>query len=486
MDDKSKIKILLVLFAAAALTFMFIDAPLNKPAQGKEEPPHTSNVREPVFSGRFYPKDRRALEDMIDSYLRRVEVFEAAPVRGLISPHAGYIYSGPTAAAGYKQLVGRDFDKVIVLAPSHQHGFKGASILNVSHYETPLGFIPVSQKTSVLLESDLFEVVPKAHKREHSLEVQLPFLQSVLPDFELIPVVTGDVDPEKLGEAILPLIDDKTLVVASTDLSHYHAYDQAVAFDSECIEKIIAGEPQGVAASKLCGKIPVLTLMYIAGKKGWTARELDYRNSGDTQGSKDRVVGYASIVYHTGLGREEKEVLLDLARETLKKHYEGEGRPKVKEEGLPPKLKVERGCFVTLNKHNNLRGCIGHITPQTKLYDCVIENALNAALHDRRFKPVTQKELGELEVEVSVLTAPEQLRYDDAQDLYSKIVPKRDGLVLSRGWNKATYLPQVWEQIPDKKSFLTRLCRKAGLKGDCIKDNPDIEVYRAQVFREDG
>lgn len=442
-------------------------------------------VRKPAVSGSFYPQDPEKLSGMIREYLDAVNVFEANRPLGLISPHAGYVYSGPTAAYGYRQLEGRDYETVIVLAASHRVGFEGVSIANVSHYETPLGLIPLSPKAVGLRESGVAGFNAKAHVGEHSLEVQLPFLQEVLGSFHLVPIITGDVNPQWLAERLIPLIDDMTLVVASTDLSHYESYEKALELDGKCVNDITGMDSKAVAGDKLCGKAPVLALMEVARRKGWSNTELDYRNSGDTAGSRDRVVGYTSIAFHDGLNGNEEEYLLKLARNTLQTYLSTGETPKVDEDELTPRLKEVRGCFVTYNKNHELRGCIGHILPSEPLYKCVIQNAVSAAVRDGRFPPVTAGEAGEIEIEVSVLTQPQELDFTGPEDLLGKLVPLRDGVIVENGYRSATYLPQVWGQIPGKQDFLSNLCRKSGSSRGCWRESGvRVSTYQAQVFSE--
>jgi AmmeMemoRadiSam system protein B/AmmeMemoRadiSam system protein A len=446
--------------------------------------PENVVARKPAVAGSFYPSGEDELARAVDGYLENADDKRLPNVRGLVVPHAGYVYSGFTAAYGFKQLVGRDIKTVIVIAPSHRIHLSGAALLDVTHFETPLGLIHVSPKVKDLIKEDGFANVPGAHSQEHALEVELPFLQRVLGDFELIPIVVGDTDPKALASVLLKYVDDRTLVVASSDLSHYYPYDEAVKLDSACTKAIPSLDFEGMKSCQACGDIPIQTLMRIAEEKGWVGKLLDYRNSGDTAGDKSRVVGYASVAFFDGLNPDEEDFLLKLARDTFNKYYEDGGKPIVDESKLTPKLKKPSGVFVTLNKNGNLRGCVGHILPQMPLYEAVIENALNAALNDGRFNPVTKDEVQNLHIDISVLTLPEEMSYSTPDDLLRKLVPGRDGVVLKVRGRQSTYLPQVWEQLPDKEEFLTSLCHKQGSSGDCWKKGAEVEVYRAQVFEE--
>ena len=452
---------------------------------GDEVPAEKRIVRAPAVSGQFYPSDQHDLAGMVDSYLEESEDIRLPNVKALVAPHAGYVYSGKTAAKAFKQLVGRNIDTVIIIAPSHKLQFDGASVLDVTHFETPLGLVRVSPKVTELLGEDGFSNVPAAHSSEHSLEVMLPFLQRTLGDFKLIPIVVGNADPEYLASVISPYIGEKTLVVASTDLSHYYPYDKAVELDSLCTKAIPSLDIESMSSCQACGKIPTVTLMHIARQKGWVGRLVDYKNSGDTAGDKNRVVGYASVAFFDGLTPDQEGYLLKLARNTLEKNYADGSVKTMNPSTLDAKLTKITGAFVTLNKDGQLRGCIGHILPQKPLYQAVIENSLNAALKDSRFAPVTQDELQEIHIDISVLTPPEPLEFSSPEDLKRKLVPGRDGVVVKYHGRQSTFLPQVWDQLPDKDDFLSRLCTKQGSPADCWK-KPDvkIDVYRAQVFEE--
>jgi hypothetical protein len=256
-------------------------------------------IKTPNVAGMFYPGEARVLRDMIADYLSAAPLREGMRARGLIAPHAGYIYSGPVAAYGYKQLTmlpDREW-KVIVMAPSHFAYFPGVAVGDFSGYQTPLGVVEVDTgSVKTLLANPLFQVVPEAFAQEHALEVQLPFLQTVLKRFKLIPLVFGEADSREAAESLNKIINDDTLVVASSDLSHYHPYKEAKALDQACVQVVLKSDIGLMAGEEACGKGPILTLMHIARMRGWKFKLMDYRNSGDTAGDKDAVVGYASII----------------------------------------------------------------------------------------------------------------------------------------------------------------------------------------------
>ncbi len=492
--------------------------------------PKKERIREPAVAGAFYPRDKEPLSKIIDTYLAAAKDHQIKDLRGLISPHAGYRFSGPTAAIGYKQLAGRDIQTVVVLAPTHYASFDGASIPPVDAYRTPLGLIRLSPKAAQLTKTAPFvsnpicqvrrprwwRQAPKElppfgkdtpHTWEHSLEVQLPFLQAVLKDFSLVPVVQGNVDPKAAAKALAKYIDDKTFIVASTDLSHFLPYSAANILDRACVKAICRMDIEAMGGHEACGKRPILTLMHIAKSRGWQAKLLDYRNSGDTAGDKSRVVGYAAIAFFAG-GKvvptvaatspaskpatlpsiytpEERKFLLDLARKTIAAAVNEKMIPRIDVGSVPKKLTEEKGCFVTLTKGGRLRGCIGYIFPKEPLYKAVAQMTYNAAMKDKRFKPVTKDELDEIHIEVSVLTVPKQLKFTSPEELLLKLRPQIDGVVLRLGSRQSTYLPQVWKQMPDKMVFLTRLSLKAGIDPEAWrKGYVTMLIYQAEAFEE--
>ncbi len=452
------------------------------------------DIRPPAVAGRFYPGEPEALRKTVRALLtdaRRNDSPEK--IRALVSPHAGYVFSGIVAAAGYRG-VPPSTKTVILLGPSHHVPIDRPSIPDVMAYQTPMGEVRLAELARTLRESPLFRCVPRAHEREHSLEVQLPFLQTVLNDFEIVPILTNRADPQTLAGILAPHIDEDTMIVASSDLSHYYSYDTAVSLDRICINAITGPTFSDMALCEACGKEAVLTLMHISKIKGWDSTLIDYKNSGDTAGDKRRVVGYASIAFldrkerttemqdHISAG--DRKALLRLARSAIKARLE-KGAKVQRPELSSPVLLEERGCFVTLHKNGQLRGCIGTIEPVSPLVECVEQNAQNAAFHDPRFPSLSREEFSEIDIEVSVLTVPKPLTFKDGEGLKGQLEPMVHGVILSRGRHRSTFLPQVWKQLPDKEAFLEHLCLKGGMSAKAWQDpKTEVKVYKAEVFGE--
>ncbi|MBK8475586.1 MAG: AmmeMemoRadiSam system protein B [Opitutaceae bacterium] len=473
-----------------------------------------TRIREPAVAGLFYPRDPGELARTIDSLLA-----DAAPtklpgeLRALICPHAGYAYSGPVAATAYRLLQGRSFESVLVLAPSHYAGLANASVSGAAFFRTPLGDVPLSPKARRLAHLPPFALDAHADVErpgwwrqssrpapdhgdedadtwEHADEVQVPFLQKTLASFQLIPVVFGRADPVKAAAALAQILDVRTLIVVSSDLSHYHPYAEAGALDRRCTDAICRLDTEAASKQEACGRTPILALLHLARQQGWQARLLDYRNSGDTAGNKSHVVGYAAIAFYSPpasapFTAAERRTLLELARRTVRAVVTTGRPPELPSAGISPRLTAPRGCFVTLTRAGRLRGCIGTVAAQEPLYRAVLENARSAALHDSRFLPVAERELDQLGIEISVLTPPVPLAFASPADLLAKLQPHRDGVVLRIGQHGATYLPQVWEQLPDKEAFLNSLSKKAGCAPSAWR-GPDVRIltYRAEAFND--
>jgi len=465
----------------------------------------SGKVREAELEGQWYPGDREELARTVDAYLAggggaAVE----GRVRALILPHAGHVYSGPTTGLGVSRLPD-DVSRVVVLAFSHRYPLRGGSVREVAAYRNALGDIPLDPAAAELRKTiPYLKDVPAAETRENSLEVLLPFLQRRLKrPFSLVPIVLGgDFDPKPLVAALADLMDDpKTVLVASSDLSHYHPYDDAQRRDRSCVQAILDLDIERLRKQELCGQVPVTVLLMVARSLGWKATLVDYRNSGDTAGDKDGVVGYAAIAFADDgtraaaaapaagvrrlAGPEERRRLLELARETVA--AKAAGRPLPPLPSGSPLYEQELGCFVTLNKDGDLRGCIGNILPAGPLAKSVQRNAISAAFHDPRFEPVEAGELDRIRVEISLLTQPQPLVCLTPQILLERLRPGVDVLVIRKGLASATFLPQVWEQLPGKEQFLAHLCRKAGLAPDAWRDvvGMTFQTYQAEVFGEE-
>ena len=458
-------------------------------------------VRKPVYAGRFYPASPQELKSAIDQFTKAaqktgVKLPRGKPLRALILPHAGYIYAGLTAAHGVAVLSGQHYSKVIVMGPDHRIGFMGASVSDADAYETPLGTIKChSDAVRIKKSSNLFRTVPASELSEHSVEVVLPYLQVGLGDFTLVPIVMSLGDVHEFAKTIEPLVDEKTLLVASSDLSHYLSQREAVARDSETIAMITRLDEEDLISgtNRACGVTPIGVIIECARKRGWEPVLLHYSTSGDVTGDQDQVVGYAAIAFFGGLRmeksftKEQGRALVQLARTAIQENL---GVKAPMNPGLASAIKDEAfktktGTFVTLTIGGELRGCIGSLEAHEPIAEGVKHNAVNAAFRDPRFSPLSKKELDKVHIEVSILTEPEPLKYSNADDLLKKLRPGIDGVIIRYGYAGATFLPQVWEQLPKKDEFLSHLCMKAGLPSDAWKRSKlEVSTYQVQYFEE--
>jgi hypothetical protein len=470
-------------------------------------------VRAAAVAGSFYPADPKELSAMIDDMLAHATPASVdGTILAAVAPHAGYPYSGPVAAWTYAALKGHKYSRVVVIAPSHYVAFGFSSIYDGNAYETPLGTIPIDKefarqltKMSSTIRFSEQGHTPTSAGGEHSIEVELPWLQKVLGNFQLVPIVMGDQSYESsraLGVAIAKLIEAEkkpgdTLILASSDLSHYHPYDEAETIDHKTLHAMASWDYFSMSRNfesrtwEACGGAPIVAAMIYAERMGANKTQvLRYANSGDTSGDHSRVVGYSADLFVKAPGSageevpfsltdQEKSELLALARKSTEyavqtnKAYD----PPI---STSETLNREYGAFVTLTEAGMLRGCIGYTSPIKPLYITVRDTAGYAALRDPRFRPVAVSELSQLEYEISVLSPLR--RVTDIE----QIQVGRDGLLMKNGDSEGLLLPQVpVEQKWNRQTFLEQTCAKAGMRSNCWKDeNTDIFKFTAVVFGE--
>ncbi len=466
-------------------------------------------IQKPAFAGSFYPGDAKNLTALIDRLTKSAAQTKLLlpadrPLRALIMPHAGYSYSGLTAAHASRVLVPGQFKKVILMGPDHRVGFSGCAISQADMYDTPLGPISLHPDAARLQgQSKNFRDIPLSDKNEHSLEVVLPFLKYYLKDFFLIPIVMGPGNIGQYVDAVDGITDPDTLVVTSSDLSHFLSYVEAVEKDRATIDMILRLDDEALSKTpdRACGMIPLRVLIRLARRHDWQPVLLHACNSGDTAGDRQRVVGYSAIAFYGEaampdqknsptqfIGAKEGQALLKIARSTIEEKLGVRAKDAV-DPAAPiadDVFNMRRGTFVTLKIDHQLRGCIGNLAPDRKLIDSIKDNAVSAAFRDPRFDPLSREELDRVDIEISLLTEPKPLAYTDAKDLVAKLRPNIDGVIIRKGPYSSTFLPQVWEQLPDTEMFLDHLCLKAGLPAKAWRQ-PGLEVmtYQVQYFEEE-
>jgi AmmeMemoRadiSam system protein B/AmmeMemoRadiSam system protein A len=460
----------------------------------------SSEYRQSPHAGSWYPGTEQELNNQINKFLLEVEHRLHVEVNGLISPHAGYIYSGPVAAYAYSMIQNMDFDAVIVIGPSHHYGFSGVSVDTMAGRVTPLGAVDfdLDLARAIIDQDKHIFYLPAAHEQEHSVEIQIPFLQVVLNEFRLVEIIMGTQDEKTctmLSKALVKACKNKNiLLVASSDLSHFHDQSTAEELDNRIIDAVAQYDP-GLLLDRLqtdrceaCGGGPIATVMMTTKALGATnSKPLRYATSGTISGDYSRgVVGYLAAVFYKekktdigidlGFSDVEKNQLKDIARRSIEAAVKDKRQPEFK--NITGKLIEPYGVFVTLNKHGNLRGCIGRIIGDQPLYLSCQQMAIAAALEDPRFNRVTEDELDDLDIEISVLTPPQPVTD------FSQIEIGRDGLIITKGYNRGLLLPQVAAEYGwTVEEFLEQTCHKAGLPGNAYK-SPDAQVlmFSAEVF----
>lgn len=461
-------------------------------------PQEPSLIKKTNVAGSFYEADPQILAGHIDQLLAAAQVEPVAEVPMMIVPHAGYVFSGPVAAHGFKAVAAHHYASVIILAPSHFYPFGGAAIWSKGAFETPLGNLSVDETLAaqLLKQTPVIKEEPKAFEREHAVEVELPFIERVLGQVKIVPIVLGEPninDAKAVAEALDAVLGQRrdVLVLISSDMSHYHPYQEAVAMDQRTLQAIIAGDVPGFwqgiynGRMEMCGFMPVTVGMLLAKQRGLSqVKVLTYANSGDTTGDKSKVVGYSAVLFGTGDGqfnRQDRNALLKLARQSVTNFVTGAGQVKISDD--LKRFAQAQGAFVTLTKQGQLRGCVGNIMAEKPLVETVRDMAVAAASQDPRFKPVTSQELSQLRIEISVLSPVKRIQDAGA------IVLGRDGVIISDGkGHQGIFLPQVAQETGwSKEEFLRELCvQKAGLPADAWKD-PDVSLYTftAEVFGEE-
>lgn len=454
----------------------------------------SENVKQPAVSGTFYPADANVLRTAVDAYLAAATdgPRNSGRLLALIAPHAGYVFSGQVAAFSYRHIREREVETIILIGASHSSAFSGASVYASGSMATPLGKVEIDRVVagSLLNERAQVTFAPEVFAREHSLEVQLPFLQQSIKNFKIVPILIGTPSRssfEHLAERLTAVLrnNPKAIIIASTDLSHYHKQPIAAGMDrkvTDAVSRMSIEDAERLLMTgegEMCGGYPVILTMMAARNLGATNGVLyRYATSGDATGDMSRVVGYAAMgLYKTPLSEKQKQELLRLARTTIAEYVR---KKRVNDKGTDdPLLRANGASFVTIYRNRMLRGCIGNINPDRPLYTSVIQNAVSACSRDPRFMPMAPEELKDLNVEVTVLSPLEPLA--DAGKLRVGI----HGIFLVNGSTSGILLPQVaTENGWDERTFLEQVSIKAGLPKDAWKrQDTKLYVYTAEIVR---
>jgi len=468
------------------------------------QPKEVIVARQPAVAGQFYPGDAKTLGTMVDSMLESAEVPAiSGTLIGIQVPHAGYPFSGPTAARAFKLLAGMDSVTVVILGTSHYVLLSKAAVYAKGAWKTPLGTVPIDEALArAITAQDKFLVdMPEAHVREHSIEVEVPFLERVLGDFKIVPIML--LQPtfeqcERVGKAIARAAKGrKVLVVASSDLYHGDSYDEANRVDSITVGLMAKFDPQAFHSAlerneaQACGGNAITAMMVAAREMGAdTAIVLAQTNSNDVTGERGGyVVGYSAVAFvasgkkvvdseSSNLTEREQKSLLGIARSTLDTYIRTGKVPEAKP--LTPRLSEKRGAFVTLHERADLRGCIGYVEAVKPLYQAVSDMAVAASTEDPRFPPVGPDELDKIDIEITVLSPLRPLPSPES------VVVGKHGLVIRKGFRSGLLLPQVpVEQCWNREQFLANTCLKAGLPPSAYKEkDAQLFCFTGQVFGE--
>lgn len=447
---------------------MYYNAPMTK-------------IKPPSVAGTFYSADKTELKKQIEQFALNNKNQYTIPARAVIVPHAGLVYSGRLAFEGINQL-DKNIKNIFIFAPAHRVGFDGLALTSYDAWQTPLGDIEVNQEiTQELKEKFNAQVYDEALENEHSIEIQVPIIQSVFENVKIIPVLVGQESPETI-EKIISFYYQKPEngFVISSDLSHFLKNDEAKKVDNVTAQMIETKNTNNFHPQQACGMTGILGLVKFAEQNNFSLIRIDMTNSAQTTGDTQSVVGYGCWFLYEGeknefLKKYYSNLILNLCRLSINARFD-----KTKIEVSYPQVLDEQGaCFVTLEEDNSLRGCIGSVIAHRSLIEDLIMNAQNAAFTDPRFRPVEANEVNKLQIAVSLLSDPKPVKFKDEEDLLNKIEPFKDGIIIKDGNHQAVYLPSVWEQLPDKKEFLNSLKVKAGLQSDHF--SKDFEAYKFEA-----
>jgi AmmeMemoRadiSam system protein B/AmmeMemoRadiSam system protein A len=453
-----------------------------------------SAIRQPAVAGTFYPAEPDVLERQLALFLSEARNAAAPTIpKAIIGPHAGYDYSGTVAARAYAHLAAArgQISRVVLIGPSHYVAFRGLAIDTSDAWATPGGIVPLDTDAMARLRSlPIVGELDAAYRREHALEVHVPFLRHVLGEFRLVPIVAGDAPPEAVAAVFDALWGGpETLFVVSTDLSHYLDYAACQRTDQRTAEAIERFDTDALGPTDACGAVPTRGLLLAARRRGMAIERLDLRNSGDTAGGRDRVVGYGAWALFEPAAQtvDEERAAVEAVADTLIELVRGSivfglntGQPPhvVTNSALPPLLATPGAAFITLRRKGQLRGCIGSAIASRPLVVDVVQHAFNAAFRDWRFPRLELLELKGLTLSVSVLTPPAPMRFAGEAELLAQLRPGVDGLIIEDAGYRSLFLPSVWEEVPDPRQFLTLLKLKAELSADHFSPR-----FTAQRFR---
>ncbi len=467
-----------------------------------------THIRNAAVAGAFYPGSPRDLDILVRRFLADAEKKPAeGPVpKAIIAPHAGYVYSGAVAASAYARLkpAADTIRRVVLLGPCHRVAVTGLAVSSADAFATPLGDVPLDKEAiQSILALPQVSVFDATHTEEHSLEVHLPFLQEILTDFSLVPLVVGRASGDEVADVLERLWGGpETVIVISSDLSHYLDYDSAREIDAKTCAAIETLNPSAIAGAQACGRVPIAGLLTLARRRGLEVTTLDLKNSGDTAGDRNRVVGYGAWMFTESadaamssdtlagptqaLLETHGTTLLRVAAASIRHGLEFQLPLGVDLANYPEPLRAHGATFVTLKRGDRLRGCIGSPRARRPLIADAAENAFAAAFQDSRFSKLTRDEMEGLSMSISVLSPTVPMSFADEPDLLAQLRPGVDGLVIEGEGRRALFLPQVWESLSHPKKFVDQLKTKAGLTADYWSEEFKAWRFVAELLSSDA
>ncbi len=507
-------------------------------------PGAVSKIRSASAAGALYSANPAELQQIVDTCIVAARPERMGKIRGLIVPNNGYLSSGPVAGSGYRQLYQRGIERAFILGQSRFAQFKGAYITGSEGFQTPFGVVAVDPLAREMAKSAPFtssteckvarppwaNMIPVATPGaqdlpdtwEFTIEVQLPFLQRI-STAKIVPILYGndsnDVDTAKVAEALAKNMDDKSIVIVSSDLTNTLPYNEARQIDGAFLGRVTDLDVAGINRVKdvelASAKQSIITLVQLAKLKGWKAKVLDYRNSLDTTGQPTQqgtVVGYAAVAFYDPntpdsspeatpptptsapakllassvdeapkFNLDDRKAMIDIARKAIAEAVISGRFATIDPALVPASLKETRGCFVAITQQGQLRGMAGNVLPEKPLFQAVLENAARAG--DPKVSNIGTNDLGNLNIEISVLTTPKKVEYNTADELLGKLRPKTDGVMLRNPPHQAMFMPQDWNRLPDKTKFMEELCKQAGLPDWVWRNkNSIIETFQVETF----
>lgn len=440
-------------------------------------------LRPPAVAGAFYPAEAAALGAFVEAAVQPFSAPVYKPV-ALVAPHAGYRFSGRLAGRSLSVTQGWNGTTAVILSPSHRHVFDGIALPAQEGFDLPGGPMMLDQEACDLLTSaGMARVVEQAHDREHGVEVLLPFLQHLHPTCRIVPLVIGNASYREVAQIVDALVKgmpEPPLFLLSSDLSHFLTLEEATSMDAGTARMIEIGQSAQLTPAHACGSKAVAGFLASDYARGARILRLGMANSHAASGDDGRTVGYGAwgIAPATAslFGDRLRREMLTVARKAVASRLRRGTVPNVDVSTFPPELQTHMASFVTLNRDGRLRGCIGSLAAHRPLIEDLVINAVKAGFEDPRFRPLRAAELDETRIEIALLTPAGLMEFADQDDLEKQLVPGRDGLILTDGRQRGTFLPKVWESLPTPRAFVDGLKVKAGLpKAHWSKD---LTVHR--------